>query len=129
MENNKYTNCYKIKWWDKEEVPCYEVSAEEYNKQLAYCIKNYHHNKRWYWESDASYFTKCQYQWKEFNTGLLLSLIDEDENPIIEIIVSEADMGKVIGKSGKTAKALRTLIQATAYNKNIKRVKINIDSF
>ena len=54
---------------------------------------------------------------------------DEEENPIIEIMVSDADMGKVIGKSGKTAKALRTLIQATAYNKGIKRVKINIDSF
>lgn len=54
---------------------------------------------------------------------------DEDENPIIEIIVSTDDMGKVIGKSGKTAKAIRTLIQATAFNKGIKRVKINIDSF
>ena len=54
---------------------------------------------------------------------------DEEENPIIEIMVSEVDMGKVIGKSGKMAKAIRTLIQACAYNKGIKRVKINIDSF
>ena len=54
---------------------------------------------------------------------------DEDGNPIIEIMVSESDMGRVIGKSGKMAKAIRTLIQATAYNKGIKRVKINIDGF
>lgn len=54
---------------------------------------------------------------------------DEEENPIIEIMVSEKDMGKVIGKSGKIAKAIRVLIQATAFNKGIKRVKINIDSF
>ena len=54
---------------------------------------------------------------------------DEDENPIIEIMVSESDMGKVIGKSGKMAKAIRTLVQATAFNKGINRVKINIDSF
>lgn len=54
---------------------------------------------------------------------------DEEENPIIEIMVSETDMGKVIGKSGKMAKAIRTLVQATAFNKGIKRVKINIDSF
>ena len=54
---------------------------------------------------------------------------DEEENPIIEIMVSEADMGKVIGKSGKMAKTIRTLVQATAFNKGIKRVKINIDSF
>lgn len=54
---------------------------------------------------------------------------DEEENPIIEIMVSNDDMGKVIGKSGKMAKAIRTLVQATAYNKGIKRVRINIDSF
>ena len=55
--------------------------------------------------------------------------MDEEENPIIEIMVSEVDMGKVIGKSGNMAKAIRTLVQACAYNKGIKRVKINIDSF
>lgn len=54
---------------------------------------------------------------------------DEDDNPILEIIVSESDMGKVIGKGGKMAKAIRTLIQATAFNKGLKKVKINIDSF
>ena len=54
---------------------------------------------------------------------------DEDNNPIIEIMVSDNDMGRVIGKSGKMAKAIRTLVQATAYNKGIKRVTINIDSF
>lgn len=55
--------------------------------------------------------------------------LDEDENPIIEIMVSESDMGRVIGKSGKMAKAIRTLVQATAFNKGIRRVKINIDGF
>lgn len=54
---------------------------------------------------------------------------DEEENPIIEIMVSEPDMGRIIGKGGKMAKAIRTLVQATAFNKGIKRVKINIDSF
>ena len=44
-------------------------------------------------------------------------------------MVSDDDMGRVIGKSGKMAKAIRTLVQATAYNKGIKRVTINIDSF
>lgn len=54
---------------------------------------------------------------------------DEEENPIIEIMVSEVDMGRIIGKGGKMAKAIRTLVQATAFNKGLKRVKINIDSF
>ena len=52
-----------------------------------------------------------------------------EENPIIEIMVSDNDMGKVIGKSGKMAKVIRTLVQTCAFNKGIKRVKINIDSF
>ena len=33
---------------------------------------------------------------------------------IIEIRVSQEDMGRVIGKGGKTASAIRTLVNATA---------------
>jgi hypothetical protein len=47
----------------------------------------------------------------------------------LEIMVPEDEMGAVIGKGGKMAKALRVLIQAAAYNMDIKRVSINIDSF
>lgn len=53
---------------------------------------------------------------------------DEDET-ILEVIVASEDMGAVIGKQGKNAKAIRTLIQAHAYLNDIKRVKVNIDSF
>ena len=59
----------------------------------------------------------------------VIEIKNEEENSIIEIMVSESDIGKVIGKSGKMAKAIRTLVQAAAFNKGIKRVKINIDSF
>ena len=52
----------------------------------------------------------------------------EDEN-VIEIIVAEDDMGRVIGKKGKIANSIKTLIQAKAYNDGYKRVKVNIDSF
>ena len=45
------------------------------------------------------------------------------------MIVASEDMGAVIGKQGKNAKAIRTLIQAHAYLNDIKRVKVNIDSF
>ncbi len=58
-----------------------------------------------------------------------VSSFDNEEETIIEILVSNEDMGAVIGKSGKNAKALRTLILAHAYLNNIKRVKVNIDSF
>ena len=48
---------------------------------------------------------------------------------IIEVLVSNDDMGKVIGKNGKIANAIRVLVQANSYLKDNKRVKINIESF
>ena len=48
---------------------------------------------------------------------------------IIEIIVHENDMGCVIGKNGKMANAIRTMVQAYAYINDNRKVKINIDSF
>ena len=58
---------------------------------------------------------------KEFTEELVKSLVtepdlvkvqdflDEEENPIIEIMVSEVDMGKIIGKGGKMLKDIGTL--------------------
>jgi hypothetical protein len=57
------------------------------------------------------------------------SFDSDDESKIIEIIVPSEDAKLIIGKNGKNAQALRTLIQAYAYIHNMKRVKINIDSF
>ena len=66
---------------------------------------------------------------KEPDLVKVQDFLDEEENPIIEIMVSDSERGRVIGKSGKMAKAIRTLVQATAFNKGIRRVKINIDGF
>lgn len=55
---------------------------------------------------------------------------DDDEDVItIQVLVDESDMGVVIGRGGKVANAIRTIVQATSYANNLKRVKINIDSF
>lgn len=54
---------------------------------------------------------------------------DEEEYSIIQVLVDESDMGAVIGKSGVTASAIRTIVQAAARANNLKKVKINIDSF
>ena len=53
----------------------------------------------------------------------------DEEATIVEIIVHESDMGAIIGKGGKMANALRTIIQSYAYSNNVHNVKINIDSF
>lgn len=54
---------------------------------------------------------------------------DTDEEFItIEVLVSDEDMGAVIGRSGKIANAIRTIVQASAYANKEKKVRINIDS-
>lgn len=40
----------------------------------------------------------------------------DDEASIIKLKVSKEDLGKVIGKKGRTAKAMRTLLAAAATN-------------
>lgn len=57
---------------------------------------------------------------KEFET---------EEGKILEILVSEEDMARIIGKHGKMANSIKSIIQAKAYQDGIKNVKINIDSF
>ena len=52
-----------------------------------------------------------------------------DYEIIIEVVVKEEDMGSVIGREGKIANSIRTVVQASSYLKNNKRVKINISSF
>jgi hypothetical protein len=39
---------------------------------------------------------------------------DEDGAQVIELTVAEDDMGKVIGRNGSVAKALRTLLKVVA---------------
>lgn len=53
----------------------------------------------------------------------------EEETIQLEIIVQDEDIGVVIGKGGKMIQAIRTLVQAAAYNIGIPKVRINVDSF
>jgi len=55
--------------------------------------------------------------------------IAEEENEItIQVLVSEEDLGRVIGKGGRIASAIRTIVYAGA-SKEGKRVRIDIDAF
>ena len=40
--------------------------------------------------------------------------VEDEEGSVIELHVAEDDMGKVIGRNGSVAKALRTLLKVTA---------------
>ena len=66
---------------------------------------------------------------KEADMVSVQEFSSDDDGIMLEIIVHEADMGTVIGRSGKMATAIRTMIQAYAYTHNLNKVKINIDSF
>ena len=51
----------------------------------------------------------------------------EGKNVKLELHVAPSDMGKVIGKQGKVAKAIRTVVKAAALNENRKVVVEIID--
>ena len=59
---------------------------------------------------------------KEFET-------DEENTIQIEVLVSNDDMGKVIGKNGKIINSIRTIVAAASSLEDNKKVRINIDSY
>ena len=50
---------------------------------------------------------------------------NEDSSVTLELRVAQNDMGKVIGKQGRIAKALRTVVKAAASREN-KKVSVDI---
>lgn len=74
---------------------------------------------------------------KELIEALVLALVDHPEEVritereehriiFIELRVDPADMGKVIGKQGKIARAIRTLARAVAAHQQGKKVILDI---
>ncbi|MDR0552126.1 MAG: KH domain-containing protein [Spirochaetaceae bacterium] len=54
-----------------------------------------------------------------------VNVVDGEKSTILELGVAENDLGKVIGKRGRIAKAIRTVLQA-ASAKSGKRVVLEI---
>jgi predicted RNA-binding protein YlqC (UPF0109 family) len=50
---------------------------------------------------------------------------EQDDTIIIELTVAKEDLGKVIGKQGRTARAMRSLLSAAAGKSN-KRSRLEI---
>ncbi len=53
---------------------------------------------------------------------------EDDESITIQVLVNEEDLGRVIGKGGKIANAIRTIAYAAA-SRIGKKINIDIDSF
>ena len=58
-------------------------------------------------------------------SGVVVNMIEGEKSTILELKVSEADIGKVIGKHGRIAKAVRTILGAASM-KTGKRVVLEI---
>ena len=76
---------------------------------------------------------------KDLVEGIAKSLVDNPEEVhvnevqgeqdlILELRVAPEDMGKVIGKQGRVAKAIRTVVKAAALNEDKKVVVEIIDA-
>ena len=57
--------------------------------------------------------------------GVVVNIIEGEKSTILELKVSEGDIGKVIGKHGRIAKAIRTILSASA-TKSGKRAILEI---
>jgi predicted RNA-binding protein YlqC (UPF0109 family) len=73
---------------------------------------------------------------KELVSFIATSLVDDgeavqvtevtrDDTTVLELRVARDDLGKVIGKQGRTARAIRALLAATALRQN-RKVRLEI---
>ncbi|MBR5152376.1 MAG: KH domain-containing protein [Clostridia bacterium] len=57
--------------------------------------------------------------------AVTVTVTEKESATVLELRVAEEDMGKVIGKQGRIAKAIRTVMKAAASNES-KRVVVDI---
>ena len=57
-----------------------------------------------------------------------VSLVDTPRGELIEVRVHPDDLGRVIGRQGRTAKALRTVINALAGGRKVRVDVVDTDS-
>lgn len=61
----------------------------------------------------------------EYPEEVSVNVIEGEQSTILELRVADKDMGKVIGKQGRIAKAIRTVVKAAAGRED-KRVVVEI---
>ncbi len=58
--------------------------------------------------------------------AVLVTSREDEDTVVIELRVAPEDMGKVIGKQGRIAKAIRTVVKAAAARGDSKKVIVDI---
>jgi len=61
----------------------------------------------------------------DYPESVSVNEVEGEKSLILELRVDKEDMGKVIGKQGRIAKAIRTVVKAAAVKEN-KRVVVEI---
>lgn len=61
--------------------------------------------------------------------AVVIKQFDDEDMITISVLVDNDDMGRVIGKGGKTIKSIRTIVNASSYLNHGTKVKIEVDSF
>lgn len=61
----------------------------------------------------------------DFPEDIVVNMKEEDKKLVYHLTVNEQDVGKVIGKNGRIAKAIRTVVYAAKSETN-KRVYLDI---
>ena len=58
--------------------------------------------------------------------AVVVNEIDKEQSIVLELKVADEDMGKVIGKQGRIAKAMRTVMRAAA-SRTSQKIAVEID--
>ena len=61
----------------------------------------------------------------DYPDQVTINMIEKEKIVVLELKVAQEDMGKVIGKQGRIARAIRTVVKAAA-TKEKKRVTVEI---
>ena len=54
--------------------------------------------------------------------GVTVNVVEGEQTSVIELRVAKGDMGKIIGKHGRTAQSIRTILSATSAKLNKRSV-------
>ncbi len=64
-----------------------------------------------------------------YPNDVVVKILSEEDNQVaIQLLVNPDDLGRVIGRGGRMANAIRTILYAGATIENV-RIRLDIDSF
>jgi predicted RNA-binding protein YlqC (UPF0109 family) len=62
----------------------------------------------------------------DYPEEVVIHEVEDNQHITYKLTVHQDDVGKIIGKNGRVAKAIRTVIYSSASSKNNKRIHLDI---